>query len=75
MIVFKHIFLVEKVIPFISDEEKLKSYLDNQNVEYLIVFPSWYKTLSEDLPLVYNTEGLFAPKIGGENMSLYEWPH
>ena len=62
-----------EVIPFISDEEKLKSYLNSQNVEYLIVFPSWYKTLSEDLPLVYNTDGLFAPEIGGENMSLYEW--
>ena len=62
-----------EVIPFIGDEEKLKSYLNSQNVEYLIVFPSWYKTLSEDLPLVYNTDGLFAPEIGGENMSLYEW--
>ena len=64
-----------EVIPFISDEEKLMSYLDSQNVEYLIVFPSWYKTLSEGLPLVYNTEGLFAPEIGGENMSLYKWAH
>jgi len=64
-----------EVIPYIRDEETLASYLNSQNVEYLIVFPSWYKTLSEGLPLVYNTRGLFAPEIGGENMSLYEWSH
>ena len=61
------------VIPFVRDEEKLASYLDNQNIEYLIVFPSWYKTLSEGLPLVYNTGGDFAPERGGENMSIYQW--
>ena len=62
-----------EVIPFVRDEEKLALYLDRKGVEYLIVFPSWYKTLSEGLPLVYNTDGYFSPAIGGENMNIYQW--
>ncbi|MCP4139381.1 MAG: hypothetical protein GY755_03665 [Chloroflexi bacterium] len=64
-----------EVIPFIRNEGTLAAYLSDKSVEYLIVFPSWYRTLSEGLSLVYNTEGLFAPEIGGENMSLYEWTY
>ena len=63
------------VIPFVRDEEKLALYLDQKGVEYLIVFPSWYKTLSEGLPLVYNTGGYFSPAMGGENMNIYRWTH
>lgn len=62
-----------EVIPFVRDEIKLADYIDEQNVDYLIVFPSWYETLSEGLPLVYNTEGYFSPAIGGENMIIYQW--
>ena len=62
-----------EVIPFIRDEEKLAKYLDEQGVDYLIIFPSWYETLSEGLPIVYNTENLFASQIGGENMTIYQW--
>jgi len=61
------------VIPFIRDEEKLAAYLNQQGVDYLIVFPLWYATLSEGLPLVYNTSGLFANTLGGENMVIYRW--
>lgn len=64
-----------EVIPFVRDEEKLAIYLDERKVEYLIIFPSWYETLSEGLPLVYNTGSHFAPEIGGENMTVYQWTH
>jgi len=62
-----------EVIPFMRDEEKLANYLDEREIEYLIIFPSWYTTLSEGLPIVYNTNSSFAPKIGGENMTIYDW--
>jgi len=62
-----------EVIPFVRDEKKLAGYLNERNVNYLIVFPSWYETLSEGLPLVYNTESYYSPAIGGENMIIYQW--
>ncbi len=63
------------VIPFIRDEEKLAFYLSEQNIDFLIIFPTWYETLPEGLPLVYNTESYIAPSIGGENMVVYKWIH
>ncbi len=63
-----------EVIPFISNETLLVEYLTERKVDYLIVFPTWYKTLPEGLALVYNTEGYFAPMLGGENMVVYQWP-
>jgi len=61
------------VIEFMRNEEELILYLDERDVDYLVIFPSWYETLSEGLFLVYNTEGRFAPIIGGENMIIYQW--
>ena len=61
------------VIPFIRDEALLSEYLTERTIDYLIVFPTWYKTLPEGLALVYNTEGYFAPIYGGENMVIYQW--
>ncbi len=63
------------VISYIRDEEKLALYLDEKKVDFLIVFPTWYKNLPEGLPLVYNTGSYFAPSIGGENMVVYKWVH
>jgi hypothetical protein len=60
------------VISFLRDEEKLADYLDKRHVNYLIVFPSWYNTLSEGLPLVYNTGNRLLPP-SGKNMTIYEW--
>jgi len=62
-----------EVIPFVRDETKLAEYMDKRDIVYLIVFPSWYETLSEGLPLVYNTGGYHSPAIGGENMIIYQW--
>jgi len=62
------------VISFLRNEEKLADYLDERQVNYLIVFPSWYNTLSEGLPLVYNTENL-SPSASSKTMTVYEWVH
>ena len=61
------------VIPFIRDEAQLAAYLHQREVDYLIIFPEWYETLPNGLSVVYNTDGRFAPLLGGENMVIYRW--
>jgi hypothetical protein len=62
-----------KVIPFIRDEKKLASYMDEKQVDYLVSFPKWYPDLVKQGRLVYKTDGLFSPEAGGENMAVYRW--
>jgi len=62
-----------EVIPFVRDEVQLAAYLDQRGVDYLITFPMWYPDLTHGLSVVYNTEGRFAPSMGGENMVVYRW--
>jgi len=62
-----------EVIPFIRDEVKLADYLDQNNVDYVVVFPGWYRSLLTDKILVYTTDSLFSPQVGGENMAIYLW--
>jgi len=61
------------VIPFIGDEERLRMYLIEKRVNYLVTFPDWYPDLVEQGKLVYSTNGSFSPAMGGENMSVYQW--
>ena len=61
------------VIPFIRDETRLASYLDTQEVRYLMTFPEWYPELTAHAVLVYQTQGPYSPKLGGENMAVYRW--
>ncbi len=61
------------VIPFIRDEGHLASYLDAQEVEYLMTFPEWYPSLTSQSILIFQTNNPYSPKSGGENMAVYEW--
>lgn len=61
------------VIPFIRDETKLASYLNQHNPAYLITFPGWYPDLISDIPLIYQTEGEFSQSPDGEGMAVYQW--
>jgi ABC-type Zn2+ transport system substrate-binding protein/surface adhesin len=61
-----------EVIPFIRDEEKLATYLDEEGVSYLIAFPEFYPMLSEQAKPAFVTDGL-GPDLGGENMIVYHW--
>ncbi len=61
------------VIPFIRDEGRLREYLDEQGVDYLVTFPEWYPQLILGGDPVYHTQGTFAPAAGGENMWVYRW--
>jgi hypothetical protein len=62
-----------EVIPFIRDEDKLKEYLSDKDVQYLVTFPGWYPKLVNGLSMVYQTGGEISPKSGGENMTVYQW--
>jgi hypothetical protein len=62
-----------EVIPILGDEGKLASYLDSRRVDYLVVFPDWYPTLTSNLEPVYTTGAPYAPALGGTNMTIYRW--
>ncbi len=61
------------VIPFIREEDLLAKYLDTQEVNYLMTFPRWYPDLTTRFELVYQTDEIFSPRLGGDNMAVYRW--
>jgi len=61
------------VIPIIRDEPGLEMYLNQNNADYLVVFPGWYEQLDNLKAVIYQSTGLFSPKAGGENMHIYSW--
>ena len=61
------------VIPFINDESALKTYLDNQDVDYLMIFPNWYVNLVDGKQLIYQGEKPFTILAGGEHMAVFKW--
>lgn len=61
------------VIPFIRDETLLINYLNHQKADYLMTFPEWYDQLDESAIFLYQTQGIFSPRLGGENMAVYQW--
>jgi hypothetical protein len=62
-----------EVIPFIRDEPALESHLSEEGANYLVTFPGWYPSLVNNSDLVHQSDGIFSPQLGGENMSVYEW--
>jgi hypothetical protein len=63
-----------EVIPFIRNEDRLKEYLTEKGVNYLVTFPSWYPELVRGAAPIYQTQGLIGPLLGNENMAVYLWP-
>ena len=61
------------VIPFIRNEDRLRKYLDQNNVDYLMTFPDWYPGLINGLELAYKSNGKYAPEFGSSNMTIYYW--
>jgi hypothetical protein len=62
-----------EVIPFIRDEDKLIEYLNQQKINYLVVFPEWYKKLPTHGEKIFQTDGKISISAGGENMAVYKW--
>lgn len=62
-----------QVIQFIRDETELAEFLDEEQTDYLVTFPGWYPLLVKDVEIIYQSNALFAPQQGGENMRVYRW--
>jgi hypothetical protein len=65
--------ITPEVIPFMLDETRLADYLYQQGVTHLVVFPDWYPTLTQDLPIIFTTGARYAPSVGGKNLTVYKW--
>jgi len=62
-----------QVIPFLRDEARLAEYMDAEQVDYLVVFPDWYPTLTRALEPVFSTGAAYARSIGETNMAVFPW--
>jgi hypothetical protein len=69
--------ITPEVIPFIRDEERLLSFLEEEKVDYVVIFPSWYPVLAGDprLSPVYRSAAPWIREAGGDNVVVYatEW--
>ena len=61
------------VIPFIRDEEQLALFITEKKADYIVIFPEWYKQLHKNREKLYQTNGIFSPAAGGQNMAIYQW--
>ena len=62
-----------EVVPFIRDEVRLATFMDERGVEYLIAFPYWYPNLTQRGTPVFATGGHFVEKPDSQNMTIYRW--
>ncbi|MBI2845866.1 MAG: hypothetical protein HYX86_04905 [Chloroflexi bacterium] len=64
------------VIPFIRDEERLLTYLEEKKVDYFVFFPSWYPQIANhpNLRLVWVSTSLWIREAGEENIAIYATP-
>jgi hypothetical protein len=62
-----------EVVPFIRDEVQLSAFLDQKQVDYLVVFPNWYQHLADGRKSIFSSNGKFAPRQGQPNMQVYSW--
>ena len=62
-----------EVIPFLRDEKRLSTYLNQSGVNYVVAFPDWFPPLTSNLSPIFTTGAPFAPTLGGKNMAVYQW--
>ncbi len=62
-----------EVIPIIRDEKALSAYMDKRQIDYFVTFPGWYPSLTADRRPIFQTNGVYSLKSGGENMAVYKW--
>jgi hypothetical protein len=63
-----------EVIPFIRNETRIATFLDERGVKYLVTFPDWYPSLTSTLQPIFTTGAPYSPARGGTNMAVYRWP-
>lgn len=65
--------ITPQVIPFIRDEDRLLTYLEEKKVDYFVTFPSWYPKIahSPKMHLAWVSPSPWSREEGGENMAIY----
>ncbi|HKJ37402.1 MAG TPA: hypothetical protein VJ972_01385, partial [Anaerolineales bacterium] len=59
------------VVPFIRDETRLSEYLDGQDAQYLVTFPSWYPQLTAGNSQIFDAHDNNFPNANV--MTIYRW--
>jgi hypothetical protein len=62
-----------EVIPFIRDEPRIASYLNEKGANYLIAFPDFYPILSRNAEKIFTTNSEITASFEQENMVVYLW--
>lgn len=62
-----------EVIPFIRDEPRIASFLNERGADYLIAFPDFYPLLSAKLTTVFTSNSPITQQMGQSNMAVFLW--
>lgn len=62
-----------EVIPFIRDEPRIASFLNESGADYLIAFPDFYPTLPIGLIEAFSSNSRITQTLGERNMIVYLW--
>lgn len=65
-----------EVVSFIRDEERILAFLEDQGVDYIAIFPSWYPQIARSprLRVVHRSASPWIVRAGGDNIAVYETP-
>ncbi len=66
--------ITPEVVPFIRDEATMLAFLEDKEVDYIVIFPSWYPEMSESpkLRAIYRSDSPWVVEAGGDNVVVYE---
>jgi hypothetical protein len=62
-----------EVIPFIRDEARLETFLDQRGAGYLIAFPDFYPQLTEGAEVIFAANGTAISTFNEKSMTIYRW--
>jgi arabinofuranosyltransferase len=66
--------ITPEVIPFIRDEDRVLDFLEQKDVDFVVIFPSWYPSIAQSprLRVVYRSSSPWVVEAGGDNVVIYE---
>jgi hypothetical protein len=66
--------ITPEVIPYIRDEDRILPFLEQKDVDYVAIFPSWYPAIASDprMRSVYQATGQWVVEAGGDNIVVYQ---
>jgi hypothetical protein len=62
-----------EVIPFIRNEAGLKTYLNDQKVDYLVTLPDWYTDLQKEKEILFTASDRFVKAYKQQPMTVFKW--